>query len=437
MEVYSFKKISLPNIHSDVKAYKSEHGFFSTIKDSNVDTEGVKVEDSDSSFNDDLVLPNFLDNENKNNSNGSTNSSTPTTTTSKHSMAKLHLRKPVRVIIRNGTKKGRHLHSSHIPSDSCSIAQDPPSTQRSGSSYGKNVSGLKALLKEFEPPKISAKCWTVINAKTGEFLANKRGNKKREIASLTKMMTCLCSCKLIEKFNIDPKNVYIQVSKFASKIGGTSAELQRKDVLSIWDLLHGLMLPSGNDAALSLAESFGSYIYLKSERCRVRTEMDSDHPNKKVKNPIKYFLHLMNQTAHELGLKNTFYSNPHGLFSHEAHSTAIDQAKLTHHLLQWKIIMEIVNKKEYQCEIEQVDKTVRIAKWENTNKLLGRKGWHGVKTGVTVTAGPSLSAYYENGQDAYIIVLLNSSSKEIRWIEAIKLVEWAIKFENSKKSLLQ
>jgi D-alanyl-D-alanine carboxypeptidase len=434
MEIYSFKKISLPNIYSDAKGYRNEFDFTPVTS---TNTDGLKAEDSDSSFDGDLVLQNYFDNDNKNLSSGSTNNSTPSTGSSKASIAKLKLRQPIKVIIRNGTKKGRHLHSRQLGSETSSIAQDPPSTQRSGTSYNKSVFAFKALLKENEPPKISAKCWAVMNAKTGEFIGNKRGNKKREIASLTKMMTCLCACKLIEKFNIDPKDVYIQVSKFASHIGGTSADLQRKDILSIWDLLHGLMLPSGNDAALSLAESFGSYIYLRSDKCKAKTEIDPDHPNKKVKNPIKYFLHMMNQTAFELGLKSTFYANPHGLFSHEAFSTAIDQAKLTYYLLQWKLILEIVNKTEYQCEVEQGDKTIKVTKWENTNKLLGREGWQGMKTGVTVTAGPSLSAYYENGQDAYVVILLSSASKEIRWSEAVKLVDWATKYEHNKKSLLQ
>ncbi len=271
--------------------------------------------------------------------------------------------------------------------------------------------------------------------RTGEIIGSKKGAKRREIASLTKMMTCLCVCRLIDLYEIDPKNIYIQVSRFASSVGGTSARLQFKDILSLWDLIHGLMLPSGNDAALSLAESFGTYIYLKSEKCKTRSKQDPTHANKKVRNSMEYFLRMMNKTAAELGLKNTFYANAHGLINVDSYSTANDQAKLTREVLKWDIVKEIVNRKEYYCEIEEGDGSTRISHWENTNKLLGRKGWYGVKTGITTAAGPSLSAHYEHEDDNYIIILLHSSSMDIRWTEAIKLVEWARKHKDLRNLL--
>jgi D-alanyl-D-alanine carboxypeptidase (penicillin-binding protein 5/6) len=246
----------------------------------------------------------------------------------------------------------------------------------------------------------------------------------------------LCVCKLIKQYGIDPRSIYIQVSKYASSIGGTSAELEKNDILSIWDLMHGLMLPSGNDAAVSLAESFGTYIYLKSDKCKEKMKQDPDHANKQVKDPIKYFLYLMNKTAADLELKNTYYANPHGLVNTDSYSTACDQAKLTFQLLKWDMIREIVNKKEYRCEVEQEDQTIRNVCWENTNKLLGRKGWQGVKTGVTSAAGPSLSAYYEDEKDAYIIILLSSATMDIRWLEAMKLVNWSIKHKKDRPILM-
>ena len=225
----------------------------------------------------------------------------------------------------------------------------------------------------------------------------------------------------------------LKFSKNASSMRGTSACLKSGDVVSVWDLMHGLMLPSGNDAATALAENFGSYIYFHSDEYKAKCEKDSTSVNKGVKNPIKYFLRMMNDTAEELGLIHTNYANSHGLVNNNNYSTAADQAKLTYHLLKLSIVKEIINKRSYTCEIEQANQKLKQVTWENTNKLLGREGWSGVKTGITTAAGPCLSSYYESQGNAYIIILLHSASMEIRWIEAPKLVTWA----NTNKHLLK
>jgi D-alanyl-D-alanine carboxypeptidase len=84
---------------------------------------------------------------------------------------------------------------------------------------------------------------------------------KREIASLTKMMTLLCSFRLCQKFGIDPRKCYFRVTIHAAGTRGTSAELEAREWVTVEDLLHGLMLPSGNDAATVLAENLGVCIY--------------------------------------------------------------------------------------------------------------------------------------------------------------------------------
>lgn len=87
-----------------------------------------------------------------------------------------------------------------------------------------------------------------------------------EIASLTKIMTGYVVCNLLIENSIDPKKVYLRVSKRASTIGGTSAYLKEGQRLSIYDLLIGLMLPSGNDAAIVLAEHFGRLLLLEKTK---------------------------------------------------------------------------------------------------------------------------------------------------------------------------
>lgn len=80
---------------------------------------------------------------------------------------------------------------------------------------------------------------------------------KREMASLTKIMTCLLTLEIMKQLDFDPKTFNVIITQKASLMTGTSAELAEGCHLTIWDLLHGLMLPSGNDAAYSLAEYMG------------------------------------------------------------------------------------------------------------------------------------------------------------------------------------
>ncbi len=284
-----------------------------------------------------------------------------------------------------------------------------------------------SLSLESRGPQISAKSWAIMDGKTGEIIQARMDNRKREVASLTKMMNLLCVCNLMKEFEIDPKETHLQVSKNAASMKGTSALLKAGDTVSVWDLLHGLMLPSGNDAAMALAENFGTFLYWRSDEYKAKCNRENITTSTESKNPLKYFIRFMNKTASELGLHFTQYANPHGLANINNYSTAGDQAKLSYHLLKVELAREIINTKVHKCGITQSNKKIREVRWENTNKLLGKEGWNGVKTGITNPAGPCLSAYYEKDDHSFIIILLSSSSMDIRWIEAPKLVAWAIK----------
>lgn len=117
------------------------------------------------------------------------------------------------------------------------------------------------LLVDLAPPFVTAKSWSIMDGRTGEILFGKCENDRREIASMTKIMTCFVVIQIIRKIKLNAEKTLLQVSKNAATVGGTSAKLKTGDVLSIWDLLHGLMLPSGNDAGICLAEHFGQYLY--------------------------------------------------------------------------------------------------------------------------------------------------------------------------------
>ena len=117
------------------------------------------------------------------------------------------------------------------------------------------------LLVDLAPPFVTAKSWAILDGRTGEILFGKCENDRREIARLTKIMTAFVVVQIIRKIKLNSKKTLLQVSKNAASIGGTSAKLKSGDVLSVYDLLHGLMLPSGNDAATCLAEHFGQYLF--------------------------------------------------------------------------------------------------------------------------------------------------------------------------------
>ena len=117
------------------------------------------------------------------------------------------------------------------------------------------------LLVDLAPPFVTAKSWSISDGRTGEILFGKCENDRREIASLTKIMTCFVVIQIVRKIRLNAQRTFLQVSKNAATVGGTSAKLRTGDVLSVWDLLHGLMLPSGNDAAITLAEHFGQYLF--------------------------------------------------------------------------------------------------------------------------------------------------------------------------------
>ena len=161
------------------------------------------------------------------------------------------------------------------------------------------------FLMDLPPPAITAKSWSITDGRTGEVLFGKGENDKREMASVTKLMTCFVTLQISQRIKLDMRRTMLKVSKTAAAMGGTTAKLRTGDELSVWDLLHGLMLPSGNDAAMCLAENFGEYLYEvslmrqleKAEGSKEEGERRSvvlKPEERRRQNPIKYFIQEMN-----------------------------------------------------------------------------------------------------------------------------------------------
>ena len=216
----------------------------------------------------------------------------------------------------------------------------------------------------------------VIEGSTGRVLFEKNKDKKLAMASTTKIMTAITAIEncedLDEKFEISPKAVGIE---------GTSLYLRKGDVYSTRDLLYALMLISGNDASVAIAEH--------------------------VAGTTSEFVTLMNEKAKEIGATNSHFANTHGLDEDGHYTTAYDLAKITAYALNNDTFREIVstqstkivNSKEGQEEPRYL---------RNKNKLLFKlDGCIGVKTGFTNDAGRCLVSAIERNGMRLICVVLN------------------------------
>ena len=224
-----------------------------------------------------------------------------------------------------------------------------------------------------------------------DFVRYKNPYNQMPIASLTKLMTALVvfeNCEDLEqKFTVSDNAINLE--RNASK-----ANLMFGDKVSVKDLLYGLMLPSGNDAAITLAEN-----------------LDGSMEN---------FLLLMNNTAERIGALHSHFSNPHGLDSQYHYSTSYDIYLIMTELLKYPMFKTITGTKEYKASIEQIDGTIREENWENTNLFVmgditisENVVVLGGKTGFTSSAGNCLAILSKSktSGDEYISVILNASSK--------------------------
>jgi len=195
---------------------------------------------------------------------------------------------------------------------------------------------LQNIIVSIPPPYVTAKSWGVLDGDDGSLLFGRNEHTVKEVASITKVMTSYLIFRIMRRFKMNPKKEMVVVSKYASSITGTTARLREGDILSVYDLLHGVMLPSGNDAATALAEHFAVIIKEDREKQAVNSRnprlakqndqgewefnsliygnsgVDSKR-GVKSRNLVKLFVEEMNKTAGMLGMESTTFSNPHGM----------------------------------------------------------------------------------------------------------------------------
>lgn len=238
---------------------------------------------------------------------------------------------------------------------------------------------------------INARSYVALDRKSKKILIGKNEYNKVKMASTTKIMTATV---ILENCNL---NDIVTVSKKAGGTGGSRLGLKANDKISVHDLLYGLLLCSGNDAAVALAEH--------------------------VSGSILDFCELMNIKAKELGMSNTHFETPHGLDSDGHYTTAYELALITDYALQNHTFRKIVETKNYTININGYPKTLL-----NTNELLGVvNGIYGVKTGFTNGAGRCLVTACKRNDLDIITIVLGADTKKIRTLDSIKLIEYAYK----------
>lgn len=241
---------------------------------------------------------------------------------------------------------------------------------------------------------ISAKSAILIERDSGRILYSKNISQKLPIASTTKIMTALIA---IEKGDL---NKVVTIKKEWTEIEGSSIYLKPNEKIKLKDLIFGLMLRSGNDAAVAIAHE--------------------------IAGSIENFSVLMNKKAKEIGAKNTNFTNPHGLHSEDHYSTAYDLSIITREALKNDIFREISKTNDYVPDRETP------SHFYNKNKTLSQyKGGDGVKIGYTKLAGRCLVASATRDNMQLIAVVLDDNN----WFEnSYKLFDYG--FENYKKTTI-
>ena len=265
----------------------------------------------------------------------------------------------------------------------------------------------KASDDPFGPPQVTCTAWTITDRSTGESVAGTKSDVPMHIASTTKIMTAYVVLKMAAS-KPEVHNEVITFSKRADDTVGSTAGVRVGESLTVGELMYGLMLPSGNDASVALAEHFGRKFAKADESLDDAKSYDR-------------FIEQMNTTARELKMLQTHFVNPHGLTDKAHLSTADDLAKLAIAALGVPRFRDYVTCRQHGCEVTGAGGYKRNLKWENTNRLLGIEGYTGLKTGTTDAAGACLVSCSLRGDRELVVVLLNSANSDARYVDARNL----------------
>ena len=256
------------------------------------------------------------------------------------------------------------------------------------------VSSIEAAEPKNNSIYVDSRCAIAMDSKSKCVLYEKNAEMLVPIASTTKIMTTLVALKY---GNLDTK---YEVSPKAASIRGSKVGYKKGEQISLKELLYGLMLRSGNDAAITIAEG--------------------------ISGSVEKFCELMNEYAIEIGAFNSHFESPHGLDSQNHYSTAYDLARITAKAKENKLFNEIVGVKDVDEKEHGFTRS-----YHNINKILYQiPNANGVKTGYTGGAGKCLVTSVKENDDDVIIVVLNCTP---RWKETKKIYDFVKENYNFKK----
>lgn len=249
--------------------------------------------------------------------------------------------------------------------------------------------------------------------KHGNILFGKNVYEQCKIASITKIMTALVAAEY-------PMDFQIHVSENAASIPGSFAGIVAGDTSDLYEMIDGLMLPSGNDAAYAIAENLGRDMLVRENRTAESEDMQSC---------IGRFVEAMNAKAAEIGMKDSFFSNPCGLddegFEGEHHSTAYDVAVMLSVASNTYPVAEIMSKTSDSllCTRNNIPYELPL---ENTNRILQvEEKALGGKTGFTDLAGRCVATNFSGkNQETYSIAVLGAITSDRSFLDSTKLFKW-------------
>ena len=253
---------------------------------------------------------------------------------------------------------------------------------------------IVSTLSSIPAPTIAARAWIVVDVVTGQTVAAYRPEQQVEPASLTKIMTAYLVFNALEekRLTLDQQ---INVSETAWKTKGSRMFIEPNKPVTVQELIKGMIIQSGNDASVALAEAVGG-----SEAA---------------------FAQLMNQEAKRLGMKDTRFTNSTGLPDAQHITTVQDLAILAQHMIE-------DHPTEY-AYYQMREFTYNKIKQPNRNRLLwADPSVDGMKTGHTDAAGYCLIASSKRGDRRLITVLVGADSEATRAEESLKLLNWS--FQN-------
>ena len=241
-------------------------------------------------------------------------------------------------------------------------------------------------------PAVEATSAVLMDAASGRVLYAKAGGRRIYPASVTKILTAYVVLRHALAPGGGGLDAVVTVSRRATTVGGSSIYLRPGDRLTVGDLLYGLMLSSGNDAAEALAEH--------------------------TSGSTAAFADLLNKTARELGCTDTHFVNPSGMPARDHTPTALDLARMTRAALALPAFAQIVSTRRHLAPDGQ-----RTLTFYNENRLLGQDGVDGVKTGYTTQAGQTyVASATRNGMRLIAVVI--GSSRMGKYRDARRLLDW-------------